>query len=176
MGSYCVLLSEKQQLLTCLKDDTIQLIDLRENKTIYSFRFEYDYFIADLVSFQSYLSLVMIIFKCVQIRIKLFCRRMVATLVQALKMDHSSYGIRTMVNVRMFSRRNISTSLNEWTREYLFDLASYGTSRTMVTSVAWQPDGRFIASSEKHRQVILWSDWLGFVFLVIFFFETCYGW
>jgi len=29
---------------------------------------------------------------------------------------------------------------------------------TMVTSVAWQPDGKYVASCEKHRQVILWSQ------------------
>ncbi len=29
--------------------------------------------------------------------------------------------------------------------------------RTMVTSVAWQPDGNYVASCEKHRRVILWS-------------------
>ncbi|CAF0868683.1 unnamed protein product [Adineta steineri] len=29
---------------------------------------------------------------------------------------------------------------------------------TMVTSVAWQPDGKYVASCEKQRRVILWSD------------------
>ena len=31
-------LLEKQQLLACLRDDTLKLIDLRQNKSIYSFR------------------------------------------------------------------------------------------------------------------------------------------
>jgi WD40 repeat protein len=30
--------------------------------------------------------------------------------------------------------------------------------RTMVTSIAWQPEGKYVASCEKHRRVILWSD------------------
>ncbi|CAF0804071.1 unnamed protein product [Adineta ricciae] len=29
---------------------------------------------------------------------------------------------------------------------------------TMVTSVAWQPDGKYVASCEKHRRVVLWSQ------------------
>ncbi len=41
-----------------------------------------------------------------------------------------------------------------------FDLIFHLISifRTMVTSVAWHPEGRYLASCEKHRQVILWSD------------------
>jgi hypothetical protein len=31
---------EKQQLLACFKDDTLKLIDLRQNKTICTFRWE----------------------------------------------------------------------------------------------------------------------------------------
>jgi len=28
----------------------------------------------------------------------------------------------------------------------------------MITSLAWHPEGRYLASCEKHRRVVLWSD------------------
>ncbi len=36
-----IFLSDNQQLLACLKDDTLKLIDLRQNKTLCTFRYEY---------------------------------------------------------------------------------------------------------------------------------------
>ncbi len=35
--SILIFILEKQQLLSCFKDDTLKLIDLRQNKTIYTF-------------------------------------------------------------------------------------------------------------------------------------------
>lgn len=57
-------------------------------------------------------------------------------------------------------------------RMFLFFISylSFSFPRTMVTSVAWHPEGRYVASCEKHRQVILWSDWFSFFLSNCFFF------
>ncbi|CAF0785653.1 unnamed protein product [Rotaria sordida] len=108
---------EKQQLLACFKDDTLKLIDLRQNKTIYTFK-------------------------------------------------HDNFKVSTDTNKAVLSPDgryacvgSQDGSLVVWNMDNQHcENVLKQKHNTMVTSIAWQPDGKYVASCEKHRQVILWSQ------------------
>ncbi|CAF2817625.1 unnamed protein product [Rotaria sp. Silwood2] len=108
---------EKQRLLACFKNDTLKLIDLRQNKTVYTFK-------------------------------------------------HDNFKVSTDTNKAVLSPDgryacvgSHDGSLVVWNMENKHcENVLKNKHNTMVTSVAWQPDGKYVASCEKHRQVILWTQ------------------
>ncbi|CAF1168435.1 unnamed protein product [Rotaria sordida] len=109
--------AEKHQLLACFRDDTLKLIDLRQNNVIYSF-------------------------------------------------SHDDFQVSTDTNKAVLSpdgryacAGSQDGSLFIWnTTNGICEKVFNKKHTTMVTSVAWHPEGRYVASCEKHRRVILWSD------------------
>lgn len=107
----------KQQLLACLKDDNIQLIDLRQNRTLCTLK--HDKFQVNTDTHKAVLS------------------------------PDAQY-VCTGSQDGSLIVWNTSTSFCENVLER--------KHKTMVTSVVWHPEGKYVASCEKHREVILWSD------------------
>jgi autophagy-related protein 16 len=108
--------NEKQQLLACFKDDTLKLIDLRQNKTIHTF--SHDNF----------------------------------------KISNDTTKAILSPDGRYACVGSHDGSLFVWNTETgLCENVLERKHTTMVTSVAWQPDGKYVASCEKQRRVILWS-------------------
>ncbi|CAF1575256.1 unnamed protein product [Rotaria sp. Silwood1] len=108
---------EKHQLLACFRDDTLKLIDLRQNNIIYS-------------------------------------------------LSHNDFQVSTDTNKAILSpdghyacAGSQDGSLFIWnTTNGICEKVLNKKHTTMVTAVAWHPEGRYVASCEKHRRVILWSD------------------
>ncbi|CAF0827576.1 unnamed protein product [Rotaria sp. Silwood1] len=108
---------EKQRLLACFRNDTLRLIDLRQNKIVSTFK-------------------------------------------------HDNFKVSTDTNKAVLSPDghyacvgSQDGSLVVWNMENKqCENVLKQKHNTMVTSVAWQPDGKYVASCEKHRQVILWSQ------------------
>ncbi|CAF1165549.1 unnamed protein product [Adineta steineri] len=109
--------AERQQLLACLKDDTLKLIDLRQNNVIYTFN--HDHFQVSTDTTKAILS----------------------------------------PDGRYACVGSQDGSIIIWnTTNGICEKVLLKNHTTMVTSVAWHPEGRYVASCEKHRRVILWSD------------------
>ncbi|CAF4332014.1 unnamed protein product [Rotaria socialis] len=108
---------EKRTLLACFKDDTLKLIDLRQNKTIYTF--SHDNFKVSTDTHKAVLS-PDARYACVG----------------------SHDGSLVVWNMENAQCENVLKQKHS----------------TMVTSVAWQPDGKYVASCEKHRQTLV-MEW-----------------
>ncbi|CAF2686194.1 unnamed protein product [Rotaria sp. Silwood2] len=109
--------AEKHQLLACFRDDTLKLIDLRQQNVLYSF-------------------------------------------------SHDDFQVSTDTNKATLSpdghyacAGSQDGSLFIWnTTNGVCERVLNKKHSTMVTAVAWHPEGKYVASSEKHRRVILWTD------------------
>ncbi|CAF2172752.1 unnamed protein product [Rotaria magnacalcarata] len=109
--------AEKHQLLACLRDDTLKLIDLRQNNVLYTF-------------------------------------------------NHDDFKVSTDTNKAVLSPDGRYACVGSQDGTIFIFNTTNGMCETelskkhttMVTSVAWHPEGRFVASCEKHRRVVLWSD------------------
>ncbi|CAF0721242.1 unnamed protein product [Adineta ricciae] len=107
----------KRQLLACLRDDTLKLIDLRQNSLLHTFT--HDHFQISTDTHKAVLS------------------------------PDGSYAC----------TGSQDGSLLVWnTEDGMCEKVFVKKHTSMVTSVAWHPEGRYVASSEKHRQVILWNS------------------
>ncbi len=133
--SILIFILEKQQLLSCFKDDTLKLIDLRQNKTIYTFT--HDNFKASTDTTKAILSPDGL-YACVGCHdgSLVIWNTLNKQCESVLKQKHTYEILKKIFNLILYEN-------------YFF--------RTMVTSVAWQPDGNYVASCEKHRRVIIWS-------------------
>lgn len=124
-------------LLACLKDETLQLIDLRQNRLLYSmsnenFQVRNDTNKAILSPDGRY--------ACA------------GSFNGSILVWNTTDGVCEKVLHKGHAYVNVNKCFD------FFSYLSFSFPRTMVTSVAWHPEGRYVASCEKHRQVILWSD------------------
>jgi hypothetical protein len=97
---------EKQLLLACSRDDTLKLIELRENRVLHTFRYEEKF--DEKQKFDLFfIVLVMMISKSDRKRSKLFFLLIVLMHVLVEMMDHYLFGILQLEKLKKFLIKNI---------------------------------------------------------------------